>query len=166
MSEFYFYMLIGVPASGKSRWTMNFLRVMEDEGIFVYSADNELDLIAASKGMTYDEAFKEYVGRAHKNANQKLKDALENEVENIIWDQTNLTPKIRKGKLKIIPSNYEKHAIVFSTPDDEEEHARRLDRPGKTIPDFVIKGMIAKFTLPTYDEGFDFITKIKGDIAG
>ena len=43
--------------------------------------------------------------------------------------------------------------MVFSTPDPEE-HARRLERPGKSIPAEIVESMIKTFEMPTEQEGF------------
>jgi len=76
--------------------------------------------------------------------------------KDVIWDQTNLTAKSRAAKLKMLPDYY-KIAVVFKTPD-AEEHARRLaSRPGKSIPEGVLRSMAANLELPTEAEGFQEI---------
>jgi gluconate kinase len=49
---------------------------------------------------------------------------------------------------------YEHIAIVFKTPDTEELARRLASRPGKNIPDHVMRSMIENFDMPTEDEGF------------
>ena len=72
-----------------------------------------------------------------------------------IRDRTNTGLKSRKAKLAMAPG-YHKIAVVFATPE-KEEWQRRLDsRPGKAIPDAVLKAMAKGLQLPTEDE-FDEI---------
>ena len=75
----------------------------------------------------------------------------------VIWDQTNLTAKIRDKKLRRFPNDYAKIAFVLKTPDKEEWERRLKSRPGKTIPEHILKNMLDQFRVPTYDENFDLI---------
>ena len=148
-----FYMLIGVPASGKSTW-----REQYTGDAAVISTDDILEQTASASGRTYNEVFKENIKFATEIANARAKHAFATD-EDVIWDQTNLTPKSRKPKLALVPDNYEKIAVCFPTPD-EEEWQRRLDsRPGKSIPQHILMGMRDSMKLPTEDdnEGFDTI---------
>jgi len=150
------YMLIGVPASGKSTWVEEFTK---RNNCIVLSTDNYIQSLAEHKNLTYDEVFEHAIKEATAELKRELAWALKYGM-NIIWDQTNLTPKSRRSKLGMIPghyhSDYHKIAVVFPTPAFAE-HARRLERPGKTIPAPVLKSMIEQFTPPTLDEGFDEI---------
>ena len=57
------YMLIGVPASGKSTW------VEQNKGnALVISTDNLIEAYAANLGKTYNEVFKEQIKIATKIA--------------------------------------------------------------------------------------------------
>jgi len=145
-----FYMLIGVPAAGKSTWRA------QHAGITVISSDDILDQTAAARGSTYNEIFKENIKFATQLAEERARAAFA-AVEDVIWDQTNLTKKSRKSKLALVPKNYTKIAVFFPTPE-WDEHQRRLDsRPGKSIPWNVLNGMIRSLEEPSYDEGFDEI---------
>jgi predicted kinase len=148
-----FYMLIGVPAAGKSTWRV------QHAGITVISSDDILDQTAAARGSTYNEVFKENIKFATQLAEERARAAFA-AVEDVIWDQTNLTKKSRKSKLALVPENYTKIAVFFPTPE-WDEHKQRLDsRPGKSIPWNVLNGMIRSLEEPTYDEGFDEIIEI------
>jgi gluconate kinase len=50
--------------------------------------------------------------------------------------------------------DYEHIAVVFRTPEPEELARRLASRPGKNIPDHVMRSMIDNFEMPTLDEGF------------
>lgn len=142
------YVLVGVPGAGKSTWVAN--QDWAKDCVYV-SSDRHVDEYAASVGKTYNEVFKEYATTA---VSMMLDDvvAAREAGKDIIWDQTSVNVKSRKKKFSMLP-DYEHIAVVFATPDPEE-HARRLDRPGKHIPKEVLDSMIKNFEMPTEEEGF------------
>ena len=81
---------------------------------------------------------------------------------NVIWDQTNLTPKIRKGKLQQA-KGYRLLAVVWTLTDAEwsKRFDKRKAEVGKDIPAHVLKSMSNQFTMPTKAEGFEKITVIR-----
>jgi len=147
--------LVGLPGSGKSTWTQKKIASSEHNYVIV-SSDDEIERLAAKDGLNYTQGFDKYVGQATAIMKQKFREAVNNN-ESIIWDQTNMTPKKRRGILQQIPSNYKKVAVVFEI--DDEELNRRLDNrsktTGKTIPPHVIKSMAQSYIPPTKSEGFD-----------
>lgn len=146
-----FYMLIGVPASGKSTWVSQNRR-----GAVVISSDDYIEKQAARLKSTYNDVFNDYIKDANRHATETAKQAFADGLD-VIWDQTNLTRNSRKGKLSMVPKNYEKIAVYFPTPSPDL-HRKRLDgRPGKKIPDFVLNSMIKTLEPPSKDEGFDEI---------
>ena len=143
------YQLIGVPGSGKSTWIKN-----QDwaKDIPVVSTDNFVEAYAKEQGKTYSEVFDEYMPIAVRlMANQALICQANN--LDVIWDQTSTTINSRKRKFNTLPK-YEHIAIVFKTPDADELARRLASRPGKNIPDHVMRSMINGFDMPTEDEGF------------
>ena len=143
------YQLIGVPGAGKSTWIKN-----QDwaKDIPVVSTDNFVEYYAKQQGKTYNEVFKEYMPIAVRlMANQALVCQANN--LDVIWDQTSVSVSSRKKKFNTLPK-YEHIAIVFATPDQEELAKRLASRPGKNIPDHVMKSMIDTFVMPTEEEGF------------
>jgi predicted kinase len=150
-------MLIGVPASGKSTWREQFF---ETNRAMIISTDDILEDIAATQNKTYNDVFKDNIKFATKQMDVHMRVALESEMD-IVWDQTNLTVKSRKSKLAMVPEEYEKIAVVFLTPEDTEWQ-RRLDRPGKSIPQNILLGMRDTMQFPDPEEGFDRI-EIVGD---
>ena len=143
------YQLIGVPGSGKSTW------ITQQEwanGIPVLSTDNFVEAYALKEGKTYNEVFKDYMPIAVKlMANQALICQANN--LDVIWDQTSVSVVSRRKKFNTLPK-YEHIAVVFKTPDAEELARRLASRPGKNIPDHVIRSMIDNFEMPTEEEGF------------
>lgn len=145
------YMLIGVPAAGKSTWIAD--QDWASDCVLV-STDKLIDIEAGRQGKTYNDVFKDYIDTATKLMNEDVRAAVE-AGKDIIWDQTNTGRKSRAAKLAMAPS-YCKIAVVFATPE-EAEWQRRLDsRPGKSIPRAVLKAMSEGLQLPTEDE-FDEI---------
>ena len=149
------YVLVGVPGSGKSTWVGN--QDWAKDCVYV-SSDKHIDEYAASVGKTYNEVFKEYATTA---VSQMLDDvvAAREAGKDIIWDQTSVNVKSRKKKFSMLP-NYYHIAVVFPTPGPEE-HARRLNRPGKHIPKDVLESMINTFVMPTEEEGFKEIWRVE-----
>lgn len=143
------YQLIGIPASGKSTWVSN-QDWMKD--LVYVSTDKYVELHAESLGKTYSEVFDEFMPEA---VNLMCQDVVVARTQNkdIVWDQTSTTKKSRTRKFNMLP-NYEHIAIVFRTPEKEELTRRLTSRPGKTIPDTVVQGMIDNFEMPSEEEGF------------
>lgn len=148
------YILVGVPGSGKSTWISK--APVDWNNTVVASTDNYVEQEAKRQGKTYTEVFKNVMPTAVKHMANTVIDAVRKN-QDIIWDQTSTTRHTRAKKLRMLPSNYQTIAVVFPTPD-EKELARRLgSRPGKTIPDEIIKDMISRWEEPSSDEGFDKI---------
>jgi len=143
------YQLIGVPGSGKSTWIKEQVWAKD---IPVVSTDNFVEDHAKKVGKTYSEVFKDYMPIAVKlMANQALICQANN--KDVIWDQTSTTVASRKRKFNTLPK-YEHIAVVFKTPEKAELERRLASRPGKNIPDEVMRSMIDGFEMPTEDEGF------------
>ncbi len=143
------YMLIGVPASGKSTWIKN---QEWPSNTVVVSSDLFIDDHATKEGKTYNEVFNDYIKIATKLMENQVLIAQANDC-NIVWDQTNTSAKSRKAKLAMLP-NYEKIAVFFQTPEPEVLAWRLDSRPGKSIPWNVMRSMIENLQAPTDDEGF------------
>lgn len=151
------YMLIGVPAAGKSTWIANY--PFDWTRTIVVSTDNYIEKIAREKGLTYNNVFQSVIGQATKNLEQDIKTAVEHD-HDIVWDQTNTSAGARRKKLAMIPKSYHKIAVVFPTPNIKELQRRQANRPGKTIPSDIMINMIKTFQMPTAAEGFDEIKVI------
>lgn len=149
------YQLVGVPGSGKSTWIKS-----QDwaKDCAIVSTDMWVELEAERVGKTYSEIFQDYMPHAVKLMAQHVELARDKGMD-IIWDQTSTTEITRRRKFNMLP-DYEHIAVVFNTPDQVELDKRLSSRPGKIIPDHVIKSMIEGFVMPTIDEGFTEIRLI------
>jgi len=152
--------MVGLPASGKS----TFIKEMciMDPDAYVYSTDNLLEVAAKKLGSTYDDIFDIMIKSVTQAANSSLDVAIIDGVD-IIWDQTNLGVKKRRGIIqRMKKAGYNIEAIAFRAPDGEDEIAewnRRLhSRKGKTIPENIIHNMAKSYVEPSLDEGFDRVT--------
>lgn len=155
--------MVGLPCSGKSTIIKN---VLDTDGPWlVYSVDNELEAIAASKGKTYDDVYDEHFSTAEAQANAKLEKfkILRQKQPLLEWraifDQTNLGVKKRARSVRMFSADAGKVVVhCFLPPKDNDEmkilRDRNKNRPGKTIPFNVYIKMMRGFVLPTIEEGF------------
>lgn len=146
------YVLIGLPAAGKSTWV-----TQQDWAgtCALISTDHYVDRFAARTGKTYNQVFEAVMPRAIRLMMRAVRRAQAQGLD-IIWDQTNLTRASRSRKFRILP-DYRAVAVVFARPAPEE-HARRLAaRPGKKIPNTVLADMIQSYEAPDLSEGFEEI---------
>ena len=151
-------MLCGIPTSGKSSYVRQGIdETPHFDRAIVLSTDNYIEQEAKARDLSYDEAFDELIGPATEHMYNKLQDALRDQLD-IIWDQTNLTPKTRKRKLAKIPPTYEKTAVWFDISLEEAIY-RNLKRSTKSIPRRVLHQMHEQFTPPSKAEGFDYVIK-------
>lgn len=153
MIEMELIMLVGIPTAGKSTFSSNpkyskYIRV---------SSDDILQEVAKERQQSYNTVFKGNIRFAQIAMMKVLRKAIE-DGKSIIWDQTSLTKKQRKEKLKHIPAHYKKTAVYFIV-DLKTALQRNTQRPGKVIPPEVLERMIKEYELPTLEEGFDEIIR-------
>lgn len=148
------YVLVGVPASGKSTWVAN--QNWVDECV-VISTDEYVEAYAKECGQTYSEVFDDYMPTAVELMLNKVIWARDNG-KDIIWDQTSCSIATRAKKIRML-SDYYKIAVVFKTPSTVELQERLASRPGKNVPWEVVSDMAQKLEVepPSKEEGFDEI---------
>lgn len=153
-------MLIGVPYSGKSTWTENYFKSLspgESENWRTYSTDWVIENICSLYNVEYGETFRllydfsEYMNNKWVSGDIKAK-------RNIVWDQTNLTKKSRKHKLKLFADYDERVAVYFIAPN-KDVLSERINGRTKKVPMHVIEDMLKRIELPELEEGFtDILT--------
>jgi len=149
------YMLVGIPASGKTTWANN--QSFSDDCVII-STDQYVEEYAAQTGKTYTEAFQEYMPIAIDRMADAVIDARE-AGRNIIWDQTSTSIGTRAKKFRMLP-NYYAIAVVFPIPERQELERRLASRPNKIVPIDVVDRMIGNWEEPTLEEGFMEIWKV------
>jgi predicted kinase len=147
------YILVGVPASGKTTWIENQTWTKD---CIITSTDKYVDKYAMSKNKTYSEVFNAYMPIAIDFMLEDVRRACEDK-KDLIWDQTSTTVASRAKKFKMLKPDYRMIAVVFQTPSRIELKRRLNNRPGKEIPEIVVEAMLASFEMPTLEEGFDEI---------
>lgn len=161
ISKNVYYMLVGLPGSGKSTYFKMLRETYIQTGRpFVYcSTDDVIENYAEQHKKTYNEVFEDNIKVATKlveaNRDLAVKMAMD-----IIHDQTNLTTKKRKAWLDAIPDDWCKVAIVFEKPEETEWVNRLNSRPGKVIPEHILQSMESTYVKPTVEEGFDDVITI------
>jgi predicted kinase len=145
--------MVGLPGAGKSTLISN-----KYPNHVIVSSDDIIEKLATGEDKTYDEVFKQFIGKATFEMKEIFKNAIENN-KNIVWDQTNLTKKKRRNILNQVPSHYKKIAIVLNIPD-KLRYERTAGRKGKSIPSHIMQSMEQSYQSPTKDEGFDEIIEI------
>lgn len=153
------YILVGPPASGKTTWIQK-----EFQGeVFTVSTDDIIQEIADEEDTTYDEIFSKYIKAAERLMWEDFDHLVAGNYSPIIVDRTNMSVKSRQRFFDRLRNfhkghGYKIHAVVFSKPDDDEYERRLNSRPGKTIPEAVVSGMLASYQPPTEAEGFATVT--------
>lgn len=150
-------MLCGVPTSGKSTFVNWYLNA-DTQRIFdtiLVSSDYFIEQEAKRQALSYNDVFDSAVKNAVYMANRSVDFAISNR-RDVLWDQTNLTPKDRARKLLRIPSDYKKIAVYFEI-DRSQFEERNNQREGKIIPPPVIASMMQNYQRPSVDEGFDAV---------
>ena len=147
-------MLCGIPTSGKSTYVEK-LKEHYLTDYVVLSTDNYIEEQAKRLGMTYNQIFDDTISDATRELELQL-DMAKSKGKNIIWDQTNLTIKARRNKLRKFPSFYKRIAVYFEV-SLEDALERNKHREGKFIPESILKRMHHQFVVPTLYEHFDSI---------
>jgi len=148
------YVLVGVPAAGKSTWVKN--QDWAKDCAYI-STDHYVERQAELEGKTYNEVFKDFMPSA---LNLMVDDVVKSREagKDIIWDQTSTSISTRAKKIRMLPEYY-KIAVVFKTPPTSELIARLASRPGKNVPWEIVSDMAQKLEIepPSKEEGFDEI---------
>ena len=152
-------MLCGIPTSGKSTYVEKLKKLDYWKDAVVLSTDNYIENYAKRVGQTYNEVFDDVIPDATRELELQLITA-KDKGKNIIWDQTNLSRKSRKNKLRKIPSFYAR-AVVYFEISLEDALERNKHREGKFIPESILKRMWHQFEIPTHNEDFDYVEKVE-----
>lgn len=156
----YLYMMVGLPGSGKSTIAKHLVGHLGKR----LSTDDFIENRAKELGKTYNEIFHETIEEATKAYDSQLKGISTSNCRVVVIDQTNVTEKSRKKKLKLFDSSFIKIAVVVKT-DIGTVMARNIERKafGRAIPDYVLSHMGKVYENPSVFEGFDLVVQINGE---
>ena len=139
------YMMIGLPASGKSTIAKELSR--SEEAIIVSSDEIRKELLGDINDQSQN-------ARVFEEVEKRVKEGLLK--GNVIYDATNIDYKKRRAFLqKLNKMEVRKIAVLVATPY-EQCLMRNAERERK-VPEEVIKRMYFNFYIPQYYEGFDDI---------
>lgn len=151
------FVLVGLPASGKSHWAHN-----HPEKYPVASTDAFIERVAAEQGRSYGDVFRE----AFPQAQAAMKAQVEAFIaarQPFIWDQTNLTCKEREAIYRLLHPTHEVVYVCFLVP--LEVCLKRFDereRDGGAAIDRQRVVDLAKIAVfPDTDEPHDKIVRLK-----
>ena len=140
-------MLMGIPASGKSTWSNNYVN-SHDNCIVISSDEYRKKLFGdVNEQSRNNELFR--------IVHNDIKSALKSN-QSVIYDATNINAKRRMSFLSEI-SNIDciKRIVIFNLP--YEECLRRNWMRERKVPDEVIRKMYMGWQTPWYFEGWDSI---------
>lgn len=146
-----FYMLCGLPASGKSHYALDLQRIMSNE-------TNEKAIIVSSdnirKELYGDENIQGNPEEVFKLVHERILSSLDNGL-NVIYDATNLKRKYRLEILNKLPKFVKTECHIVWKPIYQciEDDLNRDRSVGKEV----INKMVQGFEMPFYDEGFSRI---------
>jgi predicted kinase len=139
-----FYMMVGLPASGKSTYAK--LLAEEVDGIVVSSDGIRAEWYG-------DEAIQGDPSKIFREVELRCKNAL-GAGQSVVMDATNMNAKKRTNFLRQLPACY-KACVVMAVPFDVCI-ARDEVRPRHVGPE-VMEKMRKNFQMPYYNEGWDHI---------
>lgn len=153
-------MLTGLPGCGKSTYRKPYLDVI--------SSDQFIEAFAEMTGRTYNDVFQEMIKPAEENMYALMNQFIADGSKLIIWDQTNLTKKVRAKKLQKFNEaggkDYRKISLFFE-PDLQLSLSRNMARreAGRGVPAHVIETMFESIEVPKKSEGFDYVLHVPLD---
>lgn len=139
-----FYMLIGLPGSGKSE----IARQLADGNTIVLSSD------AIRKEFYGDETIQDDPAKVFEEMQRRTIAALK-DGKNVVYDATNISRKKRKHLLSSITIPCQKIAYVIWAR--YETCLARDNSRNRNVGESVIRRMLLNFQPPYYDEGWDDI---------
>lgn len=135
--------MVGLPVSGKTTARNKII------GATVVCSDDHI-------GYTEEEPWSFHAAkRAWKTADKELREAIENEIEIIVFDATMLTPKKRRKYIELAKQNdYEPVAIYCEATEELCRQRNDVRDYFRRVPDRTINDMVGRLVPPELEEGF------------
>lgn len=150
MEKTKFFMMIGLPGSGKSFYAKE---LAERENAVIISSD-------AIRGELWgDESDQREPEKVFSLVHERIRENINNG-KNVIYDATNLVKRYREGFLKDA-GDAEKIAVIIATEPDvvKQQNSSRT----RVVPEEVIDNMLKKFNWPRTAEGFGKIEIVRSE---
>jgi predicted kinase len=157
------YVLVGPQGVGKSYWVE---QNVSDP--YIISYDKVVDIVRKPLGLKYDEIAGPRAGAHRKEIERLHKDNVKGasaSSKDIVVDMTNMGSKARRRALAVIQGredDYEKIAVFFDYRGMEELVQQSVEKRAAELDDKhlsrkIIEDTLARFEMPTREEGFDDI---------
>ena len=152
------YVMIGIPASGKSAFTVDFAK----RGYNILSSDEIRERIFG-EGFPADEKERNRLKSAVFNLIRKEARAMLKDGESVVIDATNLN---RKKRIKLLSYFNEvpchKKAMLFITSPEVCKERNKMRPIGKRVPSEYMDRLMRGFEVPVLGEGWDEIIPVIG----
>ena len=134
MNKPHFYMLVGIPASGKTTTSRVIKQILENEGReYIYLSSDDLRV-----EMFGDVNHQENNGELFNEMNKRTREALEKGI-NVIYDATNINRRRRIGLLQQLPKDTKKYVVYLAT--DYNVALQNNEKRDRVVPKHVIEQM-------------------------
>lgn len=144
-----FYMMIGLPASGKSTEAN---KIAEENDTIIHASDLLREELFDTADIQEDNEL--VFTELHKRIKTDLRSG-----KNVIYDATNISYKRRKAFLQEIQKiDCQKIAVFIATP--YEDCLKNNQQRERKVPEYVITKMYKNFYIPQMYEGWDKINII------
>ena len=143
-----FYMLVGLPGSGKTSIAMKMLDMAGDDGKMVWLSSDRI-----RRELFGDESVQGDTQKVFDLMRNRTLEALR-EGKDVIYDACNISSKRRRAYLQNLKKlNCEKVCIVAATP--YAVCIERNSHRSRVVPDEVIERMYKTWNTPAWFEGWD-----------
>lgn len=141
------FFMIGAPLSGKSTYISEHY-----SDLAIMSRDSMVLIVAGIDN--YNEAWKVVDQKMVDHHLQQHFEHLLNLKRNFVIDMTNMSKKSRRRWISRIDKKQFDLVAIVLRPPLELLLERNQTRPGKTIPEHIVRSMYAAYEEPTNEEGF------------
>lgn len=148
-----FYMMIGLPASGKSTVAE---RICRESNAVLCSSDKIREELSGDESIQGNN--KVVFDIMHERAQEALKAG-----RSVVYDATNLSSKRRAATINHTIGKINCRKVAYVVLADFKECRRRNNERKRTVPEAVMDRMLKQFNFPWWFEGWDEIVVERTD---